>query len=220
MSRNVLISPSVLGADLMHLADELKKVEDLGLTWVHLDHMDGHFVPNISFGPDFVKAMRAETKLFLDVHLMLSHPMQYLDAYAKAGADLIAIHVEAEDDPAEVLRAIKAKGIKAGIVLNPGTAPEAIEDLVPLCDLVLVMTVQPGFGGQSLREDCLAKIPVIKEMIKKTGRDILVEVDGGVKANNAKLAIDAGADVLVMGTGLFRAEDPKAVVESVKACVQ
>ena len=220
MSRNVLISPSVLGADLMHLADELKKVEDLGLTWVHLDHMDGHFVPNISFGPDFVKAMRAETKLFLDVHLMLSHPMQYLDAYAKAGADLIAIHVEAEDDPAEVLRAIKAKGIKAGIVLNPGTAPEAIEELVPLCDLVLVMTVQPGFGGQSLREDCLAKIPVIKEMIKKTGRDILVEVDGGVKANNAKLAIDAGADVLVMGTGLFRAEDPKAVVESVKACVQ
>ena len=146
MSRNVLISPSVLGADLMHLADELKKVEDLGLTWVHLDHMDGHFVPNISFGPDFVKAMRAETKLFLDVHLMLSHPMQYLDAYAKAGADLIAIHAEAEDDPAEVLRAIKAKGIKAGIVLNPGTAPEAIADLVPLCDLVLVMTVQSVFG--------------------------------------------------------------------------
>lgn len=213
--KTVEISPSVLGADLMHLGDEIRRVEQLGITWLHLDHMDGHFVPNISFGPDFVRAMRGATKLFLDVHLMLSHPMQYIQAYAKAGADLITVHVEAEDDAAQTLRAIRALGVKTGVSIKPGTQPETIRDLLPLCDLVLVMTVEPGFGGQSLREDCLAKIPAIRKMIKETGRDILIEVDGGVKASNATRVIKAGADVLVMGTGLFRAEDPQAVVRSV-----
>ena len=215
MNRKVEISPSVLGADLMHLSDEIKRVEELGISWLHLDHMDGHFVPNISFGPDFVGAMRKETKLFLDVHLMLSHPLQYLDAYAKAGADLITVHVEADDDPEQTLRAIAERGIKTGISIKPGTQPEEIEALLPLCDLILVMTVEPGFGGQSLREDCLAKIPVLKKMAEKTGRNILIEVDGGVKAENASKVIEAGADVLVMGTGLFRAADPKAVVDRV-----
>ena len=211
------ISASVLGADLMNLGAELRRAEQLGVTWLHLDQMDGHFVPNISFGPDFVAAMRKATGLFLDVHLMLSHPMRYIDAYADAGADLIVVHAEAEDDPQAALRAIAARGIKAGICIKPGTPPEAIRPLLPLCDLVLVMTVEPGFGGQSLMEDCVAKLPVLKEMIAKTSRDILLEVDGGVKLGNARRVIEAGADVLVIGTGLFRAPNPQAVVDAVRA---
>ena len=216
------ISASVLGADLMNLGAELRRAEQLGVTWLHLDQMDGHFVPNISFGPDFVAAMRKATGLFLDVHLMLSHPMRYIDAYADAGADLIVVHAEAEDDPETTLRAIRASGVKAGISIKPNTPPEAIEHLLPLCDLVLVMTVEPGFGGQSLMDSCVDKLPVLREMIARTGREILLEVDGGVKQENAGKVIAAGADVLVMGTGLFRAKDPAAVVaavwEEARAC--
>ena len=218
--RKIEISPSVPGANLMCLGEEIRRVEELGIGWLHLDHMDGHFVPNISFGPDFVSAMRKQTKLFLDVHLMLSEPMKYIETYAKAGADLITVHVEADDDAETMLRAIAAQGIKAGISIKPGTPVQAIEPLLPLCDLVLVMTVEPGFGGQSLREDCVAKIPELKAMIEKSGRDILIEVDGGVKRENAEKVVRAGADVLVMGTGLFRADDPKAVVREVLACAE
>ena len=218
--RKIEISPSVLGADLMNLGNEIRRVEELGIGRLHLDHMDGHFVPNISFGPDFVRAMRRQTELFLDVHLMLSEPMKYIETYAKAGADLITVHVEADDDAETMLRAIAAQGVKAGISIKPATPAKAIESLLPLCDLVLVMTVEPGFGGQSLREDCIAKIPELKDMIKKTGRDILIEVDGGVKRENAEKVVKAGADVLVMGTGLFRADDPKAVVRDVLACAE
>ena len=218
--RKIEISPSVLGANLMCLGEEIRRVEELGIGWLHLDHMDGHFVPNISFGPDFVSAMRKQTKLFLDVHLMLSEPMKYIETYAKAGADLITVHVEADDDAETMLRAIAAQGIKAGISIKPDTPVQAIEPLLPLCDLVLVMTVEPGFGGQSLREDCVAKIPELKAMIEKSGRDILIEVDGGVKCENAEKVVRAGADVLVMGTGLFRADDPKAVVREVLACAE
>ena len=218
--RKIGISPSVLGANLMCLGEEIRRVEELGIGWLHLDHMDGHFVPNISFGPDFVSAMRKQTKLFLDVHLMLSEPMKYIETYAKAGADLITVHVEADDDAETMLRAIAAQDIKAGISIKPDTPVQAIEPLLPLCDLVLVMTVEPGFGGQSLREDCVAKIPELKAMIEKSGRDILIEVDGGVKRENAEKVVRAGADVLVMGTGLFRADDPKAVVREVLACAE
>lgn len=220
--RMTMVSASVLGADLLRLGEEIDRAKEIGVQWLHLDHMDGHFVPNISFGPDFVAAMRKRTDLFLDVHLMLSHPMRYIDAYAKAGADLIAVHAEAEDEAEKALMMIREKGIKAAVAINPGTAPQTIEGLLPLCDMVLVMTVEPGFGGQSLREDCLAKLPVLREMIRKTGREILIEVDGGIKQENARRAFEAGADVLVMGTGLFRAKEPagvlQAVMEAGKTC--
>ena len=213
MSKRIVeISPSVLGADLMRLGEEIKMAESLGIHWLHLDNMDGHFAPNISFGPDFVRAIRRQTNLFLDTHLMLSRPMQYIEAYAKAGADLITVHVEAEDNCAETLEAIHALGVRAGVSINPETPVSALEPLLPLCDLVLVMTVKPGFGGQKFMADMLPKIRAIREMARP---EILIQVDGGVKQSNAARVIDAGADVLVMGTGLFRAEDPKAVVQSV-----
>lgn len=211
------ISASVLGADLLHLGEEIKRMDELGVKWLHLDHMDGHFVPNVSFGPSFVEAIDKASDQFLDVHLMFTHPMQYIDAYAKAGSDLICIHAECEDDVPAALKKIASYGIKAGVSIKPGTSPEAVRELLPLCDQVLVMTVEPGFGGQSLREDCVAKIPALKQMIKKSGRDILIEVDGGVKAENAARIFAAGADVLVMGTGLFRAADPAAVLRAVYA---
>ena len=206
------ISASVLGADLLHLADEIKRMEKIGVRWLHLDHMDGHFVPNISFGPDFVKAIDKATEQFLDVHLMFTNPAKYIDAYAKAGADLICIHEECDDDIAATLELIRSYGIKSGLSIKPGTPAEAVRKYLPLCDQVLVMSVEPGFGGQSLREDCVAKLPVLREMIKETGREIILEIDGGVKADNAARIFAAGADVLVIGTGLFRAEDPAAVV--------
>ena len=187
-------------------------MEKIGVRWLHLDHMDGHFVPNISFGPAFVEAMNKATDMFLDVHLMFTNPLQYIYAYAKAVADLICIHAECEDDVKETLRKIASYGIKTGVSIKPGTPAETIADLLPLCDQVLVMTVEPGFGGQSLREDCVEKIPVLRKMIEITGKDIIIEVDGGVKADNAARIFAAGADVLVIGTGLFRAADPAAVL--------
>ena len=214
------ISPSVLGADLMRLGEEIAMVEKLGCRWLHVDNMDGAFVPNISYGPDFVASMRKKTNLFLDVHLMLEHPMEYIEAYAKAGADMITVHAEAADDPAAALTMIAERGVKTGVVINPKTQPEEIEHLLPLCDMVLVMTVEPGFGGQSLNEECLKKLPVLRRMIERTGKKILLEVDGGIKEENAHLAIEAGADVLVIGTGLFRAKDPAQVVRSVYAAAE
>ena len=212
----IQISPSVLGADLMRLGEEIELVERLGLAWLHIDNMDGHFVPNISFGPDAVAAIRRKTKLFLDVHLMLSDPRRYIAEYARAGADLITVHAEIEDDVENLLREIAALGVKTGLSIKPGTPPEAIGRLLPLCDLVLVMTVEPGFGGQSLREDCLRKLPVLRKMIDASGRDIFLEVDGGIKMDNAHRVVEAGANVLVTGTGLFRAADPAAFVTALR----
>lgn len=212
-----IIAPSVLGADLLRLGEEIELVERLGLKWLHLDNMDGHFTPNISFGPDFVRAIRRKTDLFLDVHLMFTNPMEYIDTYTKAGADSITVHVEAEDDPLTVIKKIRANGLKAGVSLNPHTPPDRIRHLLEYVDMVLVMTVEPGFGGQKLREYCLGKISVIRDMIEKTGRDILIEVDGGVKMDNAHRVIEAGADVLVMGTGVFTAADPAVVVRTICA---
>ena len=174
-------------------------------------------MPNISFGPAFVEAIDKVSDQFLDVHLMFTNPMQYIDAYAKAGADLICVHEECDDDVFAVLEKIASYGIKTGLSIKPGTPAEAVRKYLPYCDQILVMTVEPGFGGQGLREDCVEKIPVLRKMIEETGKDIIIEVDGGVKADNAARIFKAGADVLVLGTGLFRAQDPEAVVKAVFA---
>ena len=208
----ITLSPSVLGADLMCLGEEIEKAERLGVRWLHLDNMDGHFAPNISFGPDFVRAIRKKTNLFLDVHLMLETPMKYIDAFARAGADMITVHYEAKDDPMTMLRKIRSLGIQSGLSINPHTPPDAVRRYLPYCDLVLVMTVEPGFGGQRLRGYCLDKLPVLRRMMDETGRQIHISVDGGIKTDNLEDAVRAGADVLVMGTGFFRAERPEELM--------
>ena len=208
----ITLSPSVLGADLMRLGEEIEKAERLGVRWLHLDNMDGHFAPNISFGPDFVRAIRKKTNLFLDVHLMLETPMKYIDAFARAGADMITVHYEAKDDPMTMLRKIRSLGIQSGLSINPHTPPDAVRRYLPYCDLVLVMTVEPGFGGQRLRSYCLDKLPVLRRMMDETGRQIHISVDGGIKTDNLEDAVRAGADVLVMGTGFFRAERPEELM--------
>ena len=209
----ITLSPSVLGADLMRIGEEIEKAERLGVRWLHLDNMDGHFAPNITFGPDFVRAIRKKTKLFLDVHLMLDTPLKFIDTFARAGADMITVHAEAKDDPMAMLRRIRELGLQSGLCINPHTPPDAVRQYLPLCDLVLVMTVEPGFGGQSLRTYCLDKIPVLRRIMAETGRQIHISVDGGIKLENLEDAVRAGADVLVMGTGFFKTEEPEKLME-------
>ena len=211
------ISPSVLGADLMRLGEEIRMVEKLGVKWLHVDNMDGDFVPNISYGPDFVASMRKFTNLFLDVHLMLRHPMKYIRAYAKAGSDLITVHYEAADDPEAALREVAAQGIKTGLSINPGTDPEKIRHLLPLCDMVLVMTVYPGFGGQKLIPACLEKATVLKNEIERQGLSVSVQADGGIGAANLADVLRAGINVVVAGSAVFGAEKPEEAVAAMRA---
>ena len=210
-----LLAPSILAGDHANLRSSLKVVEDAGLRWVHLDIMDGHFVPNLSFGPQTVKALRPDTKLFFDVHLMLDNPHLYIDAFLDAGADQITIHVEPNYPVAATLAEIKAKGCRCGVVLNPDTPAEAAKSFLPLSDIVLLMTVQPGFGGQSFREDVLPKIEQLDAWRTQMGLDFRLEVDGGVDLKTAPLCTQRGADTLVAGTAFFKAEDQAAFIQSV-----
>lgn len=203
-----ILTPSILAGDHANLAASARLVADLGVTWIHLDLMDGHFVPNLTFGPETLAALRrAGSKLFFDTHLMLSEPHRYVEAFAKAGANLISIHVEPTYDQVATLARIRALGCQNGIVLNPGTPATAIEPLLALVDLVLVMTVQPGFGGQPFRRDMLPKLRQIDAWRQERNLNFRLEVDGGIDLTNATDCRAAGADTFVAGTSFFRAAD-------------
>ena len=215
-SHPIRIAPSLLAADFRRLGEEVAAIEAAGADWLHLDIMDGHFVPNISFGPGLVKALRPACRLPFDVHLMIAPADPYLAAFAEAGADLISLHPEAGPHLHRSLQTIRGLGKKAGVVLNPATPVGAVEPVLDLCDLVLVMSVNPGFGGQSFLRSQLAKIAALRGMIDATGRDIALQVDGGVTAATARDCRDAGADVLVAGTAVFGTMDYAAAIAGLR----
>ncbi len=211
-----LLAPSLLAGDHANLAASVQIVSDTGLHWLHLDIMDGHFVPNFSFGPETLSALRrAGTKLFFDTHLMLDEPPKYIEAFAKAGANLISIHIEPSYDHAATLARIRQLGCQCGIVLNPGTPASAVGHLLDQIDLVLVMTVQPGFGGQPFRRDMLGKLGELHDTRQKRGLKFRLEVDGGIDLTNAAECRTVGADTFVAGTSFFRATDKAAYATTI-----
>ena len=211
------VSPSILTCDFAHAADEVRFVADSGADMVHLDVMDGVFVPNLSFGPPVIASLRPHTDLFFDVHLMMTHPRRLLPAFAKAGADLINIHLECDDPIHETLEDIRALGKQAAITLKPATPAEEAFPYLELVDMVLVMTVEPGFGGQSFMEDMMPKVTALRQEIDRRGLSVSIQADGGIGAATAPIAAAAGADVAVMGSAVFNAPDPRSLVAAVQA---
>lgn len=213
----VKVAPSILSANFAKLGEEIKDVEVGGADLIHVDVMDGHFVPNITIGPLIVEAIRPITKLPLDVHLMIENPEQYIEAFAKAGADFITVHQEACIHLHRTLHLIKSYGVKAGVVLNPATPVEMIQHVIEDCDMVLLMSVNPGFGGQKFIPSVVPKIRQLKRMIIEKGLQTEIEIDGGINPETAKLCVEAGADVLVAGSAIYNQEDRKKAIEEMKA---
>jgi ribulose-phosphate 3-epimerase len=212
----VRIAPSLLAADFARLGEEVRAVAEAGADWLHLDIMDGHFVPNISFGPGLVRALRRHASIPFDVHLMIAPADPYLEAFAAAGANLISLHPEAGPHLHRSLQTLKALGCQAGVVLNPATPVAALDHVLELCDLILVMSVNPGFGGQSFLTSQLDKIATLRRRIDASGRSIALQVDGGVTAATAPRCIAAGADVLVAGTAVFGQPDYQAAIAALR----
>lgn len=210
------IAPSILAADFTKLGEEIKEVEAAGADLIHIDVMDGHFVPNITMGPAVVEAIRSITELPLDVHLMIENPDQYIEAFAKAGADYITVHVEASPHLHRTLDEIKKQGIKSGVVLNPATPAESIKYVLDNIDMVLLMTVNPGFGGQSFIHSVLPKITEVRNMGLKHGVQFDIEVDGGINPETARLCKEAGATVLVAGSSIFQQKDRKKALLEIR----
>lgn len=209
----IQIAPSILSADFMRLGEEIHAAEEAGADLLHVDIMDGHFVPNITIGPAVVAAIRKVTKLPLDVHLMIDDPDKFLLDFVQAGADFLTVHYEASTHLHRTVQWIREKGVKAGVSINPATPVSQLESILPDIDLVLLMSVNPGFGGQKFIPATMAKIRKVREMIRATGSSAVIEVDGGVKQDNAKAIAEAGADMLVMGSAFFESGDYKKTME-------
>ena len=212
----IKIAPSILASDFANLGRDVQSLTSWGADWVHFDVMDGHFVPNLSFGPPILSAIRPLTKLPIDAHLMVEEPARFIPWFLQAGADIITIHVEAEKHLHRALQQIHEAGRKAGVVLNPGTPAVAAKEVLPYCDLVLVMSVNPGYGGQKFIPESLEKIAELRQMIDARGLATEIEVDGGINPETARLCINAGATVLVAGSAVFQASDPARMIRDLR----